>query len=121
MEGENKLSKNAIGFWGVVFYAVAVIFPAGAFAVTGVAAMTFAGETAPLAFLIGGITLFFAIIAVYIFSQKISNAGGYYKYVEGATQNKYISKSVGLWHLFWVIGDMIAASIIVGWFIWVGL
>ncbi|MEM3753981.1 MAG: APC family permease, partial [Candidatus Micrarchaeaceae archaeon] len=99
----------------------AVIFPAGAFAVTGVAAMTFAGETAPLAFLIGGITLFFAIIAVYIFSQKISNAGGYYKYVEGATQNKYISKSVGLWHLFWVIGDMIAASIIVGWFIWVGL
>ncbi|MEM4597554.1 MAG: APC family permease, partial [Thermoplasmata archaeon] len=44
-----------------------------------------------------------------------------YKYVEAATQNKYISKSVGLWHLFWVIGDMIAASIIVGWFIWVGL
>jgi hypothetical protein len=37
--------------------------------------MTFAGETAPLAFLIGGLTLFFAIIAVYIFSQKISNAG----------------------------------------------
>lgn len=119
--GENELSKNAIGFLGVVFYAVSVIFPAGAFAVTGVAAMTFAGETAPLAFLIGGLSLFFAIIAVYIFSQKISNAGGYYKYVEAATQNKYISKSVGLWHLFWVIGDMIAASIIVGWFTWVGL
>jgi amino acid transporter len=119
--GENELSKNSIGFWGVVFYAVSVIFPAGAFAVTGVAAMTFAGETAPLAFLIGGLSLFFAIIAVYIFSQKISNAGGYYKYVEAATQNKYISKSVGLWHLFWVIGDMIAASIIVGWFTWVGL
>ena len=119
--GENELSKNAIGFLGVVFYAVSVIFPAGAFAVTGVAAMTFAGETAPLAFLIGGLSLFFAIIAVYIFSQKISNAGGYYKYVEAATQNKYISKSVGLWHLFWIIGDMIAASIIVGWFTWVGL
>ena len=119
--GENELSKNSIGFWGVVFYAVSVIFPAGAFAVTGVAAMTFAGETAPLAFLIGGLSLFFSIIAVYIFSQKISNAGGYYKYVEAATQNKYISKSVGLWHLFWVIGDMIAASIIVGWFTWVGL
>jgi len=119
--GENELSKNSIGFWGVVFYAVSVIFPAGAFAVTGVAAMTFAGYTAPLAFLIGGLTLFFAIIPVYIFSQKISNAGGYYKYVEAATQNKYISKSVGLWHLFWIIGDMIAASIIVGWFTWVGL
>ncbi len=121
MEEKNQLSKNSIGFWGTVFYAVSVIFPAGAFAVTGVAAMTFAGETAPLAFLVGGITLFFAIIAIYIFSQKISNAGGYYKYVEAATQNKYISKSVGLWHLFWVIGDMIAASIIVGWFTWVGL
>lgn len=115
-----KLRANVVGFWGVVFYAVTAIFPAGIFAVTGVTALTFAGETAPLAFLIGGIVLFFAVIAVYIFSQKISNAGGYYKYVEGATSNKYISKSVGLWHAFWIIGDMIAASIVVGWFTWVG-
>ena len=117
----NELRRNSIGFWGVVFYAVSVIFPAGAFAITGVAAMTYAGETAPLAFLIGGITLFLAIIAVYVFSSRISNAGGYYKFVEAATQEKYISKSVGFWHAFWIIGDMIAASIIVGWFTWVGL
>ncbi len=117
----NELRRNSIGFWGVVFYAVSVIFPAGAFAITGVAAMTYAGETAPLAFLLGGLTLFLAIIPVYIFSSKISNAGGYYKFVEAATQEKYISKSVGLWHAFWIIGDMIAASIIVGWFTWVGL
>lgn len=91
-----KLKKNSIGFWGVVFYAVSVIFPAGAFAVTGVTAMTYGGETAPLAFLVGGITLFLAIIAIYIFSQHIDNAGGYYKYVEAGTQNKVISKSVGL-------------------------
>ena len=116
-----KLKKNSIGFWGVVFYAVSVIFPAGAFAVTGVTAMTYGGETAPLAFLVGGITLFLAIIAIYIFSQHIDNAGGYYKYVEAGTQNKVISKSVGLWNAFWVIGDMIAASIVVGWFTWVGL
>ncbi len=121
MGEKNVLQKNAVGFWGVVFYAVSVIFPAGAFAITGVAAMTFAGATAPLAFLVGGITLFLAIIAVYIFSQKVSNAGGYYKYVEAATKNKYVGKSVGLWNLFWVVGDMIAASIIVGWFTWVGL
>jgi Amino acid transporters len=106
---------------GSCFYAVSVIFPAGAFAITGVAAMTYAGETAPLAFLIGGITLFLAIIPVYVFSSRISNAGGYYKFVEAATQEKYISKSVGFWHAFWIIGDMIAASIIVGWFTWVGL
>lgn len=121
MKEDHELEKESVGFWGVVFYAVSVIFPAGAFAVTGVAAMTFAGETAPLAFLIAGITLFFAIIPIYFFSQKISNAGGYYKYVEAATGNLYISKSVGLWHVFWVVGDMIAASIIVGWFTWVGL
>ncbi|MCL4330771.1 MAG: APC family permease [Candidatus Thermoplasmatota archaeon] len=125
MENSNrsggKLRKNSIGFWGVVFYAVSVIFPAGAFAVTGVTAMTYGGETAPLAFLIGGITLFLAIIAIYFFSQYIDNAGGYYKYVEAGTQNKYLSKSVGFWNAFWVIGDMIAASIVVGWFTWVGL
>ena len=116
-----ELRKNSIGFWGVVFYAVAVIFPAGAFAVTGVTAMTYGGETAPLAFLIGGITLFFAIIAIYVFSEHIDSAGGYYKYVEAGVPNRYISKSVGLWNAFWVIGDMIAASIVVGWFTWVGL
>ncbi len=116
-----KLRSNSIGFWGIVFYAVSVIFPAGAFAVTGVTAMTYGGETAPLAFLIGGITLFLAIIAVYVFSQHINNAGGYYKYVEAGIPNKYVSKSVGLWHAFWVVGDMIAASIVVGWIIWVGL
>ena len=116
-----KLKENSIGFWGVVFYAVSVIFPAGAFAVTGVTAMTYGGETAPLAFLIGGITLFLAIIAIYVFSEHINNAGGYYKYVEAGTQNRVFSKSVGLWNAFWVIGDMIAASIVVGWFTWVGL
>jgi amino acid transporter len=120
-EENTKLRKNSIGFWGVVFYAVSVIFPAGAFAVTGVTAMTYGGETAPLAFLVGGITLFLAIIAIYVFSQHIDNAGGYYKYVEAGTQNKVISKSVGFWNAFWVIGDMIAASIVVGWFTWVGL
>ena len=125
MENKNrdggKLKKNSIGFWGVVFYAVSVIFPAGAFAVTGVTAMTYGGETAPLAFLVGGIVLFLAIIAIYVFSQHIDNAGGYYKYVEAGTQKKYLSKSVGFWNAFWVLGDMIAASIVVGWITWLGL
>lgn len=105
----------------MVFYAVSVIFPAGAFAVTGVTALIFAGETAPLAFLMGGLTLFLSVIPIYIFSRYISNAGGYYKFVEAGIPNKYVSKSVGLWHAFWVIGDMIAASIVVRWFTWVGL
>ncbi len=121
MNSDQKLDKNSIGFWGVVFYAVSVIFPAGAFAVTGVTAMTYGGETAPLAFLIGGIVLFLAIISIYVFSQHISNAGGYYKYVESGIPNKEISKSVGLWNAFWVVGDMIAASLVVAFFTYVGL
>ncbi|MDA8055537.1 MAG: APC family permease [Thermoplasmatales archaeon] len=115
------LRKDAVKFWGLVFYAVSIIFPAGAFAVTGVTAMVFGGITAPLAFLIAGATLFLAIIAVYVFSEKIANAGGYFKYVEASTQNKYVSKSVGFWHLFWVVGDIVGASIVVGWFVYVSL
>ncbi len=115
------LRKDAVKFWGLVFYAVSIIFPAGAFAVTGVTAMVFGGVTAPLAFLIAGATLFLAIIAVYVFSEKVANAGGYFKFVEAATQNKYISKSVGFWHLFWVVGDIVGASIVVGWFVYVSL
>ncbi len=33
-----KLKSGSLGFWGFVSYAVSVIFPAGAFAVTGVTA-----------------------------------------------------------------------------------
>lgn len=115
------LKKDAVKFWGLVFYAVSIIFPAGAFAVTGVTAMVFGGITAPLAFLIAGASLFLAIIAVYVFSERIANAGGYFKFVEAGTQNKYISKSVGFYHLFWVVGDMVGASIVVGWFVYVSL
>ncbi|MEM4097999.1 MAG: FAD-dependent tricarballylate dehydrogenase TcuA [Candidatus Micrarchaeaceae archaeon] len=56
------MNKNAIGFWEVVFYAIAVIFLPGTFPVTGDVAMTFAREVTHLPFLIGGVTLFFAII-----------------------------------------------------------
>lgn len=117
----NELRKSSLTFWGLVFFAITVIFPAGPFAVTGVTAMDYSGKTAPLAFLIGGLTLFLAIIAVYIYTTRISNAGGYYKFVEVSVNNKYLSKSVGFYYLFWVIGDMIVASIVVGWFLWVGL
>ena len=120
MQSEMRLRANAVGFWGVVFYAISAIFPAGIFAVTGVTALTYAGEAAPLSFLVGGGVLFFAVISIYIFSQRISNAGGYYKFVEAGIPNKYVSKSVGLWNAFWIIGDLIAASIVVGWFTWVG-
>ena len=117
----NELRKDALTFWGLVFFAVTVIFPAGPFAVTGVTAMFYSGEVAPLAFLIGGLSLFLAVIAVYVFATHTYNAGGYYKYVEVSTGNRYLSKSVGFYYLFWVIGDMIAASMVVAWLLWAAL
>ncbi|MEM0135221.1 MAG: APC family permease, partial [Thermoplasmatales archaeon] len=69
-----------------------------------------------------GISIFSAIIAIYYFSSYISSAGGYYKYIEAATQNKYISKSVGFWHIFYVLGaSPILVSLVVPWLFYVGL
>ena len=118
---DNALNRNSMTFWGLVFYAIMVIAPAGPFAFTGASAMEYAGKTAPLTFLIGGAILFLAVIAVYIYSEKVSNAGGYYKYVEVATHNKYLSKSVGFYYLFMVLSSIIGSSILLGWFLYTGL
>ena len=116
---DNALNRNSMTFWGLVFYAIMVIAPAGPFAFTGASAMEYAGKTAPLTFLIGGAILFLAVIAVYIYSEKVSNAGGYYKYVEVATHNKYLSKSVGFYSLFMVLSSIIGSSILLGWFLYI--
>lgn len=62
--------------------------------------------------------MFLSVIPVYFFSQYISSAGGYYKYIESSIPNKYLSKSVGFWQVFWVVGDMIAASSVIPWLSW---
>ncbi|MGC8609387.1 MAG: APC family permease [Thermoplasmata archaeon] len=115
------LKRGSMTFWGLVFYAIMVISPAGPFAFTGASAMDYAGKTAPLTFLIGGITLFLAVIAVYIYTEKVSNAGGYYKFIEVTVHNKYLSKSVGFYYLFVVLSSIIGSSILLGWFTWIGL
>jgi len=116
-----ELNRNSMTFWGIVFYAIMVIAPAGPFAFTGSTSMEYAGKVAPLTFLVGGATLFLAVIAVYIYSEKVSNAGGYYKYVEVSIHNKYLSKSTGFYYLFVVLSSIIASSILIGWFLYVGL
>jgi APA family basic amino acid/polyamine antiporter len=83
--------------------------------------MDYAGKTAPLTFLIGGATLFLAVIAVYIYTERVSNAGGYYKFIEVTFHNKYLSKSVGFYYLFVVLSSIIGSSILLGWFTWIGL
>lgn len=116
MASTNGLSRNALGIWEVVFYSVSVISPAFTFTVGSVASIVYSGQAAPLAFLIAGVATFSAIIALYVFSTHISNSGGYYKYVEGATQNQYLSKIVGLWYLSITIGVIIMGGGIVAWF-----
>ncbi len=117
MAGEKELTHNAIGMWGVVFYSVSVISPAFTFTVGSVASIVYAGRSAPLAFLIAGVTTFSAVIAIYIFSKYISNSGGYFKFIEAATQKASISKTVGLWYLSTILGVIIMGGGIVAWYV----
>lgn len=116
MAGENELAHNVIGMWGVVFYSVSVISPAFTFTIGSVASIVYAGKSAPLAFLIAGVTTFSAVIAIYIFSMYISNSGGYFKFLEAATQRASISKTVGLWYLSTIVGVIIMGGGIVAWY-----
>ncbi|MEM3192026.1 MAG: APC family permease [Candidatus Parvarchaeota archaeon] len=116
MATANRLSRDSLGIWGVVFYAVSVISPAFTFTVGSVASIDYSGRVAPLVFLIAGVTIFSAIITLYIFSSHVSNSGGYFKFIEAATQNLYISKMVGLWYLSITIGVIIMGAGIVSWF-----
>ncbi|MGC8699116.1 MAG: APC family permease [Candidatus Acidifodinimicrobium sp.] len=111
------LTKNSLSIWGVIFYSVSVISPAFTFTVGSVASIAYAGRAAPLTFLIAGTAIFSAIIPLYIFSTHVSNSGGYFKFVEAATQNVYFSKMVGLWYLTVTIGVIIMGAGIVSWFI----
>jgi len=62
--------------------------------VSSTTVLTFAGETEPLTFVLGTSLMFFNVIAIYIFSTKVVNAGGFYKYVEKATNNSIISRTI---------------------------
>jgi amino acid transporter len=117
VSGENELTHNVIGMWGVVLYSVSVISPAFTFTIGSVASIVYAGRSAPLAFLIAGITTFSAVIALYIFSKYISNSGGYYKFIEAATQRASISKTVGLWYMSTILGVIIMGGGIVAWYV----
>lgn len=117
MEGKNELSHNAIGMWGVIFYSISLVSPAFMFTIGSATAIAYAGKAAPLAFLIAGISNFSAVIPLYIYSRYVSNSGGYFKFIEAATQNLYISKNVGLWSLSVSIGAMIVGGTIVAWYV----
>ncbi len=117
MAGGNELSHNSISLWGVVFYSISVISPAFTLTVGSVASIVYSGKAAPLSFVIAGLATFSAVIALYIYSEYVSNAGGYFKFIEAATQNAYISKTVGLWNLSVIVGSVIMGAGVVAWFV----
>ncbi|MCL4448068.1 MAG: APC family permease [Thermoplasmatales archaeon] len=117
----NELNRSGLSFWQLVFWAVAVMFPASAFAITGSTAMAYSGPVAPMAFLIGGIMLLAAIVSVYYYSKKVATPGGYYKFVERSVPNKYFSKTVGFLQILYMSSAMPFTSILGGWLLWSAL
>jgi len=114
---DESLPKGVLGFWGIVFLSVVAIFPGSIYIISSTTALTFAGEAAPFTFVLGTVLMFFNVIAVYIFSTKVVNAGGFYKFVQKGTNNSVISRTIA-WDQF--IGQMtpvIISSTVFGWLI----
>jgi amino acid transporter len=111
------LNRGSIGFWGVVFISMVAIFPANIYIISSTTALTYAGEAAPLTFIIGTALMFLNVIAVYIFSTKIVNAGGYYKFVEKATGNAVLSRSTAWIQFIAQMGPVIISATVFGWLI----
>ena len=56
------LNRGSIGFWGVVFISMVAIFPANIYIISSTTALTYAGEAAPLTFIIGTALMFLNVI-----------------------------------------------------------
>ncbi|MEM0134519.1 MAG: APC family permease [Thermoplasmatales archaeon] len=116
MANEN-LPKGVVGFWGIVFLAVIAIFPGGMYISSSTTALTFAGEAAPLTFVLGSFLMFFNVIAVYIFTTKVVNAGGFYKFVQKGTNNAIISRTIAWDQLIAQVTPVILTGTIFAWLI----
>jgi len=112
-----RLPKGILGFWGIVFLSVIAIFPGSIYIVSSTTALTFAGEAAPLTFVLGTALMFFNVIAIYIFSTKVVNAGGFYKFVEKATNNSIISRTIAWDQFLAQMSPVIISSTVFGWLI----
>jgi len=112
-----SLPKGVLGFWGIVFLSVVAIFPGSIYIISSTTALTFAGEAAPLTFVLGTILMFFNVIAVYIFSTKVVNAGGFYKFVQKGTNNSVISRTIAWDQFIAQMTPVIISSTVFGWLI----
>ena len=112
-----SLPKGVLGFWGIVFLSVVAIFPGSIYIISSTTALTFAGEAAPLTFVLGTVLMFFNVIAVYIFSTKVVNAGGFYKFVQKGTNNSVISRTIAWDQFIAQMTPVIISSTVFGWLI----
>jgi amino acid transporter len=89
---DNSLKRGVLGFWGIVFLSVVAMAPGSIYLLASTTSLVYVGQAAPLTFVVGTILMFFNVVAVYIFTTKVVNAGGFYKFVEAATRNTYLSR-----------------------------
>jgi amino acid transporter len=114
---DETLKRGILSFWGIVFLSVIAIFPGSIYIISSTTALTFAGEAAPLTFILGTVLMFFNVIAVYIFSTKVVNAGGFYKFVQKATNNSILSRSVAWVQFLAQMSPVIISATVFGWLI----
>ncbi|MCL4450674.1 MAG: APC family permease [Candidatus Thermoplasmatota archaeon] len=100
----NSLKSGIVGFWGIVFFSVVAMAPGSIYLLASTTSLVYAGEAAPLTFIVGTVLMFFNVIAVYIYTTKVANAGGFYKFVEKATRNSTLAR-ITAWIQF--LGQML--------------
>ncbi len=112
-----QLKKESLGFIGLVFLSIAAIFPGSIYIISSTTSLTYAGITAPLTFIIGTLMMLTNVVAVYIFSTKIANAGGFYKFVESALGKNPVPYATGLIQFLGQLCPVIISATVFGWLI----
>src|SRR4030081_2258975 len=78
---ETELKSGAIGFWGNMVQAVTHIAP-GLNVLLGLTfIVSFAGVTAPIAYLLGGIICLGVAVVLTQLAKQFTGAGGYFLYI----------------------------------------
>ncbi|MCL4341412.1 MAG: APC family permease [Candidatus Thermoplasmatota archaeon] len=96
------LRKNSIGFMETSFQGIAGSAPAGAAVATLTGAAAFAGQSLPLAALLGFFVVLLNAVIIRRISLKMAGAGGYYSYIRGGLGVKPAAFS-GLFYVFYQV------------------
>ncbi len=109
MKENEKLHKNKVGLWAMVFLTVAAIYPMAMAVSNAAAAVTFGGFAAPLIPIFGAVLILLATIPVLEYSRIASFAGGYYGLAEMGF-GRAVGKFVGIQNLLYFISFDVLTS-----------